>query len=343
MKKKTVIRRLLNNFSFPISAILESRSIDSVDIVVVTSPPLFTVLAGMQISRRKNAKLVLDVRDVWPETALNMGGFTKSSIYYHVFRKIADEAYRRADLITTVTPGTVKVIASAISKMAAFDTDKIKLIRNGFDKSLFLVPDNIWLKNKLSSGGHFSCAYIGNLGIAQGLQTLIELAEDCQINEVPIKFHIFGKGAEEGELREQANQKNLSNITFYGHIPLSDIATVYSNIDFSYVALKSSRMKDSIPTKLYESLSFGCPVLLVASGDACSLLEESGLGCSAPPEDRKEIFSCLKKMIGSGKDYEKKKEIVRRNIQKEYSRESAACAFEEELLKLFKEGEQERS
>ena len=110
MKKKTTLWRMLNNISFGVTSVFSALRAGKADVVITTSPPVFSSIPGWIIAKCKQAKLVYDVRDIWPDVALEMGSFEEGSIYCKVFRHITRFMYRHADLITTVSPGKVEKI-----------------------------------------------------------------------------------------------------------------------------------------------------------------------------------------------------------------------------------------
>ena len=107
MKKKTTVMRLLNNLSFAFTSVFTAAKAGRADVVITTSPPALLGVSGWLIAKLKHAKLVYDVRDIWPDVALEMGSFEKDSLYCKLFTKVTGFMYKHADLITTVTPGKV--------------------------------------------------------------------------------------------------------------------------------------------------------------------------------------------------------------------------------------------
>ena len=108
MKKKTTVMRMLNNLSFGITSIFTAMKAGKVDVVITTSPPPLVSIPGWIIAKCKGAKLVYDVRDIWPDVALEMGSFTEGSIYCKVFRTITRFMYKHADWVTTVSLAKLK-------------------------------------------------------------------------------------------------------------------------------------------------------------------------------------------------------------------------------------------
>lgn len=336
MKKKTALMRLLNNLTFGITSIVAALKTGKVDVVITTSPPLLISISGWIIAKWKHAKLVYDVRDIWPDVALEMGSFSKGSAYYMFFRAISRFMYRHADLITTVSPGKVEKIKQHVKSLNSKvqSIDKVKLFGNGFDERI----ENSLIDNDLISqydlNNNFTCVYIGNIGLAQGLDSLLNLAAQTKHKEV--QFLIFGKGAEQDTLAAKAKEMNLSNVYFCGVLPHEKVFTLLTNAQISFIPLKNSNLKDSIPTKIYESLGLGCPVLLVADGDSCDIVNDSGLGTCISPSNSKQLASVFDEMIENYAKYTAHRIDARTLIRKKYSRQQISLAFESQLHELFK-------
>lgn len=199
MKKKTTVMRMLNNFSFGFTSIFTSLKAGKIDVVITTSPPPLVSIPGWIIAKCKGAKLVYDVRDIWPDVALEMGSFAENSIYCKVFRAITRFMYKHADWVTTVSPGKVEKIKNHVisvggKKGGPDHVDKVKLVGNGFDESVENSSIDKELIAQYELDKKFTCVYVGNIGLAQGLGALLDMAEQSKHKEV--QFLLFGKGAE---------------------------------------------------------------------------------------------------------------------------------------------------
>ena len=340
IKKKTTLWRMLNNISFGVTSVFFALRARKADVVITTSPPVFSSIPGWIIAKCKRAKLVYDVRDIWPDVALEMGSFTEDSVYCKVFRHITRFMYRHADLITTVSPGKVEkikrhVLAAGGEKGGAEHTDKVKLVGNGFDESVERYPIDHDLIRQYELGKRFTCVYVGNIGLAQGLGTLLDLAEQSSHKEV--QFLLFGKGAEKEMLEQQARERGLTNVRFCGVLPHEKVHTLLTHAQMSFISLKNARMTDSIPTKVYEALGLGCPVLLVAEGDACRIVEEAHLGKCVSPNHTDELAGVFDQMIENYPEYDcHHRQAAKQLMHERYSRQKIAEGFEAQLQKLLK-------
>lgn len=287
LRKKNAFYRLANSAGFAVSSVCKLKNTGKIDIVITTSPPALISLAGWLMAKIKHARLVYDVRDIWPDVALEMNEFTANSVYYKVFRFIRDFMLKHADLVTAVSDGKV-------NKLREYAPHKnIVRISNGFDVHFLQNQLNPVLYNKIDQPEKFVCVYTGNLGLAQGLRQLLYIAHKAKENRLNAVFWLYGKGAEEQELKEHVREHQLDNVFFGGKLSNQDIYTVLKAADISFVPLVNGNLKDSIPTKIYEALGVGCPVLLAAEGDAVSVLEDTGLGIAVRPNQKEALWNAF--------------------------------------------------
>lgn len=339
MRKKTTLMRMINNLSFGITSILTAFKVGNVDVVITTSPPPLVSIPGWIIAKMKGAKLIYDVRDIWPDVAIEMGSFKADSIFGKFFGTITRFMYKHCDWVTTVSPGKVDKIKEHVAavggkKGGIHNTNKVKLVSNGFDESVEKSPIDKELIRKYHLDEKFTCVYIGNIGLAQGLGKLLDIAEKSKHKEV--QFLLFGKGAEKDLLEQQAQERGLNNVFFCGVLPHEKVLTLLLNAKLSFIPLKNSNMKDSVPTKIYEALGIGCPVLLVAEGDSCNIVNESGLGRCVSPDHEEVLPEIFDDMVENYEQYNEHRADARKLMREKYSRQQIAIAFEKQLHELIK-------
>lgn len=328
LRKKNVFYRLANGLSFAVSSVCSLRKAGKIDIVLTTTPPALISMAGWVMAKIKHARLVYDVRDIWPDVALEMGEFTENSIYYKIFRYIRDFMLRHADLVTAVSDGKV-------SRLKEYAPQKrIVKIPNGFDVRFLENQLNGELYQKIKGNGRFTCVYTGNLGLAQGLKQLLDIARRAKEEGLDADFLLYGSGAEEQELRAYVRELQLEHVFFGGRLSNQDIYTVLKAADISFVPLVNGNLKDSIPTKIYEALGIGCPVLLAAEGDAASVLKESELGIAVCPGRPEELWDAYLQLYRNRGQMERLKNDAAKLMEGKYSIQCSARMLAEEMLRL---------
>ena len=331
MKKKTTLMRMLNQLSFAFSSVLFSGKAGKADVVLTTSPPILISMAGWLIAKIKRAKLVYDVRDIWPDVALDMGSFSEGSIFCKVFGFIRDFMLKHSDLVTAVSSGKVKKL-----KMYEPAADVV-YVTNGLDERFLENTYHPETAEKYGLTSGFNCVYIGNLGWAQGLMQLMHLAERTKANGLSARFVLFGSGVEEEDLRRFAEEHNLDNVVFAGRLPNAEMFTVLTASQLSFVSLVNDKLKDSVPTKLFEALGVGCPVLLSAAGDSVSILKECKLGIAVQPNHEDDLWNAFMEMYSDCEKYLQHKDHARHIIMEHYSRQRAAVTLESYLDRLVSE------
>ncbi|MCR5765303.1 MAG: glycosyltransferase family 4 protein [Treponema sp.] len=329
LKKKTTLYRLLNSLSFAFTSIFKSFSIGKADVVITTSPPPLISISAWLIAKFKRAKLVYDVRDIWPDVAWEMGSFEKKSIYSRVFAFIRNFMLSHSDLVTTVSPGKIKKLKNYCPKANVIE------VSNGLDEHFLENTDDIELVKNYGLDDSFICSYIGNIGLAQGCSQLIDLAVRAKDKELPVRFVLFGSGAAEESLRSVVNEKHLDNVSFMGRVPNKKVYSILLHSDICFISLVNERLTDSIPTKMYEALGVGCPVLLAACGDSVDILYESHLGYAAKPNDIDSLWKSFLLMYSDNKKIKENSSYSKKLMLSKYSRQKAVEALEEELLKIL--------
>lgn len=313
LQEKTLVNRLKNNFGGQRESIKVAAGMGDFDVVLCTTPPLLLTTSAISIAKKKNAKLVLDVRDIWPDVAIEMGTFKPNSLYGRFFSHIAKRGFKAADMVTTVSAGKVTKLASRICKAGA----SVQLVPNGIDESFVESTEDKAVVDQFNLDKGTVCSYVGNIGLAQGLGTLLDIAA-VRPN---IRFLLFGTGADKQKLEDRVHEEGITNVEFCGTVDAAGVYTVLKHSALAYVPLVSSRLKDSIPTKLYECIACGCPVLLAAQGDSVDLLEESGLGKHAAPEDPKGLLREFDALIEQKYTEEEKRNAAARMLS-EHSRQT---------------------
>lgn len=328
MKKKTTLMRMLNNLSFAFTSVLAAGKAGKADVVITTSPPPLVSLSGWLIAKIKRAKLVYDVRDIWPDVALEMNSFSEDSLYCKVFRRITDFMYRHAHMVTTVSPGKVKKLKQHITP----NSQKVELVANGFDREIAKGVLDQELVKQYQLEDKFTCVYVGNIGLAQGLEMVLDIAENTRHEYV--QFLLFGKGAEKERLEQEAAERGLENVRFAGVLPHEKVFTVMRKAKLSIIPLKSANMSDSVPTKVYEALGLGCPVFLIAEGDACKIVDETGLGMAVSPGEQEKLVRAFDEFLDRYDGYCGHRPGAERLMYEKYARQTIACAFREKLHEL---------
>ena len=277
------IKRSLDYLSFMISATVASLFIKKVDVVIGTSPQFFTVCAAYVVSLLKRSPWVFELRDIWPESIKAVGSMGDGFLYQSLER-LELYLYRKATRIIALTQSFKEELISR-----GIGSKKIDVVTNGVDLSLFKPRNkNDGLLKKLGMENRFIAGYIGTIGMAHGLETLLESAEILQRTSGAENIHIIvlGDGAKKDSLKKMAMKKQLHNITFVDTVPKSEVGEYWSLLDISIIHLKKDPLFEKvIPSKLFECMGMGIPVLHGVLGESAEIVNRLRVGITVAPEN----------------------------------------------------------
>ncbi|WP_179133951.1 glycosyltransferase family 4 protein [Halobacillus massiliensis] len=323
--KKTSFVRLLNYFSLMFSSLLFMFTKGKYDYIIGTSPPLFTALSGYIVSKVKKSKFVFDVRDIWPDIALEMEELDDDSLIFKIMNRISNFLYLKSDLVTVVTNNKeLKILSKGIPG------EKVRVISNGFDSDVLTQEENLDLVKNYQIKEKFTLIYAGIIGLAQGLEIIVEAAKKLEKNK-DIQFLVIGDGFKRKDLEKSCEALGLNNIHFVGVQLHSSVISVLKNASASIVPLKNDKLQDSVPTKLLESLGVGCPVILSAEGEAKSIIEKSKGGLTIKAGDHTALVDAINKIYKDKQLRMDMGENGRRYVNNNFSRFKIANKLSEDL------------
>jgi glycosyltransferase involved in cell wall biosynthesis len=283
--------RMLNYTSFCFSAASTGLFLSRPDVVIATSPQLLVALAGWWVARSKRVPFVFEVRDLWPESLAAVGAGDGKSLLHRTLAKIAGFLYRRADRIAVVTPA----FEDHLVKHWSVPREKISVIENGVETDLFAPQAASALRKELNVEGKFVVSYIGTMGMAHGLETILDAAAALRSTNPEIIFLVLGEGAEKERIAALARQRGLDNLRFIGQQPREKIPAYICASDVCLVLLKKNDVfKTVIPTKMLEFMSCARPVILGVDGQARIILEEAQAGLVVEPENSDSLASAVR-------------------------------------------------
>ncbi|MGE5576640.1 MAG: glycosyltransferase family 4 protein [Syntrophothermus sp.] len=314
--KKTFIRRLVGFLSFMASSpFAVARLKGKYDVLVAVSPPLFSGISAFIISRLKRVPFVFDVEDIYPETAIVLG-VLKNTFLIRVNRWLERFIYRVAAKIVVISEGfKVDITIQKRVKEA-----KVRVIPNWADWSAFKPVNADGLRNEQGWQNKFVVMFAGNVGLAQGLTTLIEAARMLEAHP-DIQFVIAGEGIEKERLIKLSESYRLSNMTFLPARPHVKVPELLAAADVCLVHLRrNSLYRITIPSKTYEYMAAGKPVLMGALGEAQDLVEKAGCGIGFVPEDAEDLAASVLKLYKHPEQRKAMGENGRRHAVENYHR-----------------------
>ena len=331
--------RILNYTSFCASAAATGLFLSRPDVVIATSPQLLVALSGWWLARCKRVPFVFEVRDLWPESLAAVGMGNPNSLLHRTLAKIASFLYRRSDRVVVVTPA----FEDHLVQHWRVPRKKISVIENGVETKLF-APDpfpggtETTLRRELRAEGKFVVSYIGTMGMAHGLETIIAVAAQLQNTNPEIVFLMLGEGAEKERIVTLARERGLNNLRFVDQQPREKIPAYICASDVCLVLLKKTELfKTVIPTKMLEFMSCARPVILGVDGQARAILEEARAGFVIEPESSAALLDAIRDLAANREVArqlgQNGREYILRKFSRHHTAEKYICVLEA-LLQL---------
>ena len=271
---KNTARRLAFYGTFAVGAFARLLSVPRLDVVLATSPPLPGAWAAALAARALRVPFVLDVRDIWPAAAAALGELSNPRILTG-FEAGERWIYRSSATVTATTKPFCRHIDAVAGREVAVH------LPNGALDALLALPD------RPAPPGDFVVGYAGNLGIAQGLGIALDAGQHLsEAGVAGIRFSIVGSGPLASRLEAERARRGIENVAFGPPVPLDRIGEFLQSTHALLIPLRNHPLlEDFIPSKLYDAMAVGRPVLVAAGREAAALVEETGCGVVVPPED----------------------------------------------------------
>lgn len=285
------VPRMLSYASFAASSLLLGLPVlGHQDVVMVESPPLFLTPTALILGRLLDAPVLVNVSDIWPESLVQLG-LLEEGIAHRLMLALERFAYHRASAVAVTNAGAMDRIRERFP-----DVDTT-VISNGVDRDLFHpeLRDEATRRGLGAGPDDFLVAYCGLHGLAQGLEVVVDAAERLRHRD-DIRFVLVGDGPVKRNLEGATAARALSNVRFLDRRPKSEIPTVLASADASLVPL-ATRMPGTMPSKVYEALSSGVPILVTRGSEAQYLAEEHEVGRVFEPLNAEELVEGILALV----------------------------------------------
>ena len=288
------LRRTLDYVSFMVSAILATPFLPRPDVIVSTSPQFFTPCAAYIVSRLKRRPWVFELRDLWPDSIVAVGAMKETALI-RALRRLEYFLYRKATRIVSVTHSFREILSRN-----GIDPGKIEVVPNGADLEAYrpgekseVLVESFVCQNK------FVAAYVGTIGLAHGLGTLLDAAEQL-LEHNNIAIVLVGTGAEEKALMAEAEHRGLVNVHFAGSVSKAEVREYWRLCDVAQVLLRDSPLfRHVLPSKMFEAMSTERPVILGVQGESEAVLREAKAGIPIPPENSSALTEAILQLAGN--------------------------------------------
>jgi len=294
--------RLWAYFSFVFSSIYAGlfKIKGKYDVIVVTSPPLFVGITAYVLSRIKRLPFVFEIRDLWPESAIDTGILKNKTIIKFAFW-FEKFIYKKATLINVLTPA----FRDKLINEKKVPKEKVIFIPNAADFSLAEEIDQdfnaVEFKKDLGLEGKFVITYVGAHGVANHLIQLIDAAE--KLTETNVIFQLIGAGMKKEELLKEVAKRNLKNVIFRDSVSKKEVFKYILASDVGASVLKKLvTFKTIYSNKSFDYMSCKKPILLAIDGVSRELVNDAKCGVYVEPENTNAIVSGVLELVAKDKN-----------------------------------------
>lgn len=251
------------------------------DVVIASSPPITVAVPALVVRLLRGSRLVVDVRDVFPDLPVQMGVWDERGRAARLVGAFVDRLYAAASLVVAVTPTAQEQV-----RRRAKNTPVI-LAPNGCDR---VNPQSGVIKRR---NGEFVATFAGNMGLANGMDVLLDAAKLVEADD--IRIALIGGGADYEHVAARVRGEKIENVDLYGVVPRERAVGALAESDAALIILREG-IGESIPTKLYDAFAVRCPVVLSAGGEARRVVAESVGGVCSAPGDAESLAEALRRL-----------------------------------------------
>lgn len=328
--------RLWGYFSFMFSSLYAGVFLakGKYDVIIVTSPPLFVGMSGYIISLFKKCAFLFEIRDLWPESAIDTGVVKNKWVIKLAF-SFERFIYKKAKLINVLTPAFQKKLIEEkkISK------EKIIFIPNAAD---FTISDELLtnfdaclFRKKLGIEDRFVITYVGAHGVANHLEQILDAA--IYLKDTNVLFLLIGQGMEKERLKRYSQEKRITNVMFLDPVPKKEVFKYILASDIGTSVLKNvETFKTVYSNKTFDYLACKKPILMAIDGISRQLIEEAKAGVFVEPENPKDFSDKIKLLLENQDEIKKMGENGYSFAKKNFDRIELAKKYLDEIKKMNK-------
>jgi len=287
-------RRALNMLSYGWRVLRCSRGLSKPDAVIGSSMHPFAALAGWWLARRHKARFVFEVRDLWPQTAVDMGAIKESSLPAKLLYGWEKFLYKRAEKIIVLLPYAKEYIVGK-----GIDPEKIFWLPNGVNLDGFDHPSPLDPRSEVGKAfeeynDKFKVIYSGAHGQANGLEVIVQAGSIIQDGGLGIHFFFIGDGPEKNNLIQKANEIGLSNVSFLPPVSKAQVPNLLARADLLVHTIKKVDVLryGMSPNKMYDYLASAKPIVTSIEARNNPVIEANA-GIAVEPENPKALAEAI--------------------------------------------------
>lgn len=287
----SALKRIFNYISFAFMAMIFGIfATKKADVIYAYHPPLTVGIAAVFIKFFRRTLIVYDIQDMWPDT-LKATGMLNNNKILNLIGSVCKLVYRFVDHIVVLCPGFKKLLIER-----DVPEEKISIIYNWCDEQGLTQARPAKVEYQQLMQNKFNIVFAGNMGKAQALDTILEVAKNVQKME-DIQFVFVGGGTETERLKQLLITENISNVIFIPRMPMAEVGGVLELSNLLLVHLKKDPLFEiTVPSKTQAYMAMGKPVLMAVAGDAANLVQRAECGCVAISENVESIQQAILKI-----------------------------------------------
>jgi glycosyltransferase involved in cell wall biosynthesis len=322
-------RRMLKFYQFAWLAARIGKKLTKPDVVFATHTPLPIGLAGLALSRHFNVPFVFEARDLWPDALVNIGALKNPAAIWWL-RRMAAKIYAGAKHIVALSPGMKEGIVRA-----GLPAEKVTVIPNGSDLDLFGPDvDGSAAHERLGLGKKFAAVYFGAMGLANGLEYVIEAARILvERGNGNIVIVLHGSGAKRPDLEKMARQYKLTNVIFSNPKPgKAHVAQIVAACQACLTIYRATKEHTWSPNKMFDALAAGRSVLINVPGWLGETIENNQCGRCLDPDRPEALADALEELAADRDLCRRMGRNARALAEREFARAKLADRLEKVLL-----------
>ena len=324
-------QRMLNFYRFARLASRVGRKLSKPDVVFATHTPLTIGLPGISLSHYFNVPFVFEVRDLWPEALINVGGL-KNPLGIWWLRRMAKKIYTEAEHIVALSPGMKEGIVHT-----GIPSERVTVIPNASDLDLFRPDlDGSRWRDHLGLGERFAAIYFGAMGFANGLEYVIEAARIlAERGNDHIILVLHGDGGKRGALEKMARDYKLTNVIFNDLVSdKREVARLVAGCQVCMTIYRAAKENTWSPNKMFDALAAGKPVLVNVSGWLGEMIENNHCGMRLDPCRPDMLAEALEELAANPELCREMGSNARSMAEREFARNELADRLENILLNV---------
>ena len=319
---RKVLPRIWNMISFSIMVLFSLRYLRKRrnDFIIVESPPLTLGESALILAKWTKAKLVLNVSDLWPLSAKELGAMSENGLPYRCLEKLEHNLYKKS----LFCMGQSQEIVDYIKEHGA---KEVYLFRNGVDPSRFKDID------VKPEEGKVKLVYAGLLGFAQGIA---DICKSVNFAELGMEFHIYGAGGEQAEIEATIAAHPDRGICYHGVVSRQELPSKLKEANMTLIPLVKN-IFGAVPSKIYESMAAGLPIMFVGEGEGARIVKENNIGLVANSKDYKGLEENIKYAVSHPEEMKKMSENCLDCAQNKFNRPKQIRSLYDYLIGKLKQ------